>query len=81
MSPVQHTVHAKVLFTVYYAVGYAVLHSCHQLSKVIPVLSFEFIVSLLAQSPKPFQDIHTEPKEMGFVGQDYSCSVRCNIKT
>lgn len=81
LSSVQHTVYAKVRFTLYYAFGCAILHFCYQFSKLIPVVSLEFFVFLLAQSPKAFQDIHTEPKEVGFLSQDYSYSVWCNVKS
>lgn len=65
----------------YYAFSCAILRSCYQLSKLIPAVSFEFIVFLLVQSLKTFQDRHSEPKEVGFVGQGYSCSVWCDIKS
>lgn len=81
LSSVQHTVYAKVLFTLHYPFGCTILHSCYQLSKLIPVVLLEFFVFLLAQSPKAFQDTHSEPKEVGFLSQDYSCSVWCNVKS
>lgn len=62
------------------SVDCAILHSYHQLRKMIPVVSFECIFFLLVQSPEVFQGIHTETKEIEFVGQDYSCYVSCNIK-
>lgn len=62
------------------SVDCAILHSCHQFSKMIPVVSFECIVFLLVQLPELFQGMHTEAKEIAFVGQDYSCYVSCNIK-
>lgn len=38
---------------------------------MIPVVSFEYIVLLLGQSPE--QGMHTETKEIEFVGQDMLC--------
>lgn len=67
------------------------MHRCSLLCAMCSVvLSYILAVSLaswyqlyflLAQLPKPFQDIYTEPKEMRFMGQDNFCSVWWKIKS